>query len=189
MEITVKILEIGKAEWIKNAKGGYEKVSVRYSGDKGEQARNFVSYDADIYSQVKKLTVGSTYEVTIEKEGNYWNWKKIVEVSPGGSPSVSNAGRPGGTSTNSGTNWDARLQFDREKQILIIRQSSFERAVEILGPGQDFIKYVETAEAVADYVQHGLDADIPREVEGDVEQVQEVEAPKRGPGRPRAVIA
>lgn len=182
MEITVKILEIGKAEWIKNAKGGYEKVSVRYSGDKGEQSRNFVSYDADIYSQVKKLTVGSTYEVTIEKEGNFWNWKKIVEATAS-APSAAKG------PTRSGTDWDARLQFDREKQILIIRQSMVAAAVDTLGHGADPDSVLTLAEIYVNYVLHGPDSDIPREVEGDVEQEQEVEAPKRGPGRPRAVIA
>lgn len=186
MEIIVKILEIGKEEWIKNAKGGYGKVSVQYSGDKGEQSRNFVSYDTDIYQQVKKLKVGASYEVTIEKEGNFWNWKRIVEVSGVSEPSTGTTRKE----TPTGSNWDARLQFDREKQILIIRQSMVAAAVDTLGHGADPDTVLTLAEIYVNYVLHGPDADIPRAVEGDISEApQQEEAPKRGPGRPRAVIA
>lgn len=183
MNITVKILDVSKEQWTKTAKGGYGSITVTFSGDKGEQSKKFQSFTADIYRQVKALEVGSTYEVRIEKEGDYWNWKEVTKVE--GAAPDKKAEAPART-TSTGANWDERLKFDKEKQILIIRQSCLSSSVESFKahdqpPAEAIIARAATFE---DYVLNGYDGgvveeDIPAEVEG---------APRKGRPRKEPVV-
>lgn len=180
MQIQVKIVEVGKEQWTKTSKGGYGKIAVKFIGDKGEQSRNFVSYDASIYQEVKKLEVGATYDVRIEKEGDFWNWKEIKKISDADAAQTLTTPSKGGTS--SGSNWDERLKFDREKQILIVRQSQVTNAITALGSGRSAEDYCEFADKLVHYVNTGEYPLI--EVN---EPSQEDNSPKRG--RPRKEVA
>lgn len=176
MNITVKILNVSKEEWQKTSKGGYGSISVTFSGDKGEQTRKFQSFNADLYRQVKALEVGSTYEVRIEKEGDFWNWKEINKVEGAAAPAPGKA-----QATGTGSNWDERLKFDKEKQILIVRQSQVTNAVAALGGGRSAAEYCSFAEKLVNYVNTG---EIPEFDSNEVDIPEEVESgPKRG--RPR----
>lgn len=178
MQIQVKILDISKEVWNKTSKGGYGKTTVQFQGDKGPQQRNFVSYD-EIYKDVRAMKVGATYEVRIEKEGDYWNWKEIKEIA--GSDVINNPPKTTNErASSSGNSWDERLKFDKEKQILIVRQSQLTNAIAALGPGKSLREYYDFADGLVSYVNYGN----PNKDVG--QEASDSETPVlKGRGRPR----
>lgn len=155
MQITV--ISVSSPETKTKGKNKWQEVILSYKSDKGDKDKKFPSY-VDIYEQIKDLEAGSTYEVRLQKDGDYWQWVGIEKIEGAAKPA-------GGKSSSGGNDWAAktqldreRFEFDKEKQILIIRQSMIAAAVSYLGdvPNAPPQAVIETADKFVDYVLNGL---------------------------------
>lgn len=165
MQITV--ISISSPEYKSKGKNKWQEITLAYKSDRGDKEKKFPSY-VDIYETIKGLEVGSTYEVRLQKDGDYWQWVAVEKVE--GAPKAA-----GGKSSAGGTDWAAKTQLDRErfefekeKQILIIRQSMVAAAVASQPPGTDPEVIMTIADEFVDYVLNGR-AEIQSDDEPDIE--------------------
>jgi len=155
MQITV--ISVSSPETKTKGKNKWQEITLAYKSDKGDKEKKFPSY-VDIYETIRTLEDGCTYEVRLQKDGDYWQWVGVEKIE-----GTTKATTTGGKSSSGGNDWAAktqldreRFEFDKEKQILIIRQSSLERAIEFFGEGNAQLKdVVNVAESFATYVQTG----------------------------------
>lgn len=157
----IKVLEIGDIEWEKQGKAKWQSLELSYDSDQGKKSRKFVSFN-DIFNVVKKLEVGQEYDVQVQKDDKgYWNW---IAIEPASTEAVKmeKAVTAPGKAAQSGNTWDEknkldreRFEFEKEKQLLIIRQSCLSSAVEyaiqhlpdpspqaVLSLTEEFVQYV-----------------------------------------------
>lgn len=166
MQITV--ISISSPEYKSKGKNKWQEITLAYKSDRGDKEKKFPSY-VDIYETIKGLEVGSTYEVRLQKDGDYWQWVAVEKVE--GAPKAA-----GGKSSAGGTDWAAKTQLDRErfefekeKQILIIRQSMIAAAISYLwNEASDTATVIRHADEFVDYVLNGR-AEIQSEEEPDIE--------------------
>lgn len=170
--ITVK--EVSKVTNKTKGQNKWSEFEVTYDSDKGEKVKKFASFDQAQYKIGKSLEEGKSYDVRFEKDGDYWKWTGAEEVEEGAQAAKA-APRAGG-----GNNWDARLQFDKEKQPWIVRQSMVDAAV-AFGAGKDLS--VDEVIAIADQFYNF--------VFNGIEKAEDVDpAPvKKSPGRPKKEVA
>lgn len=152
MQITV--IAVSSPETKTKGKNKWQEITLSYTSDKGDKDKKFPSY-VDIYETIKGLEVGSTYEVRLQKDGDYWQWVGVEKIEGATKPA-------GGKSSSGGNDWAAKTQLDRErfefekeKQILIIRQSMIAAAVESLPKGADADAVVYIADQFVNYVLNG----------------------------------
>lgn len=154
MQITV--IAVGSPETKTKGKNKWQEITLSYTSDKGDKDKKFPSY-VDIYDTIKGLEVGSTYEVRLQKDGDYWQWVGVEKIE-----GVAKAASVGGKSSSGGNDWAAKTQLDRErfefekeKQILIIRQSMIAAAVDLLPKGTNLDDVIVVADEFVNYVLNG----------------------------------
>lgn len=133
MQIQINVLSVS-INHIPNAKGGYDVAEVAYKDLKdgkvnGKKIMSFV--DAALFTSVKALVAGQTYNVEMLKEPakdgkEYWQWKSITPST--GAPVETNktAGYAAPKSTYETT------EERKLRQNFIIRQSSLSNAIDVL---------------------------------------------------------
>jgi len=166
MQITV--ISVSSPETKTKGKNKWQEVTLAYKSDKGDKEKKFPSY-VDIYETIRTLEDGCTYEVRLQKDGDYWQWVGVEKIE-----GAAKAASTGGKSSSGGNDWAAktqldreRFEFDKEKQILIIRQSSLASAVSLttsLGGDLSEERIVGLAEYFTNYVLNG-----PSETQSDDE--------------------
>lgn len=166
MQITV--ISVSSPETKTKGKNKWQEVTLSYKSDRGDKDKKFPSY-VDIYEQIKDLEAGSTYEVRLQKDGDYWQWVGIEKIEGAAKAAT------GGKSSSGGNDWAAktqldreRFEFDKEKQILIIRQSMIAAAVESQPKGADADAVIYIADQFVDYVLNGR-PDVQSNDEPDIE--------------------
>jgi len=165
MNINIKVLEVSKPEWKAKGKSKWQEVVVKFDSDKGEQSRKIQSFNKEIYEQVTGMKAGRYYDVEIRKEGDFWNWVSVEEGKA-----------PESASTPSRGSYQASADRvpDRERQEMIIRQSSLGHAVAYhSGQGSSQEEVISTAQIFENYVHTG-EYVVP-EVDEDDEALKEVE--------------
>ena len=180
MQINVKILEVSDPVVKKKGKGRWNEITLKYEGDKGEQTKRFQDFaNQNVYDALRDLEPGFSYNVEIKKEGDYWNWVDIdLNSRSTESPEkASKQQKDSDTSKSKGSDvWAAknqldkdRFEFEKEKQILIIRQSMIGAAVEYhKGTEVSQDEVLTTAGMFVDYVLGG-NIKVPTDREDDVE--------------------
>ena len=109
----------------------------------------------DVFKKVQEL-IGQNAEVDAVKEGNFWVWKSIA-ASGGSAPTTGSApSATAGTTRVSGSNYETREER-AARQVMIAKQSSLDRAVEILKHNKpkdkiDQQEVVELAQNLTDWV-------------------------------------
>lgn len=107
----------------------------------------------DVYNKLATVKVGDVFDVTVVKNGDFYNWVKMepaaapAEEAPE-QPSAAAAGRRGATST--AREWEDASERAL-RQILIVRQSSVSTAVAaVVGgaiDGKELFPFAEKVEA------------------------------------------
>lgn len=125
----IEIIAVGSKQKIKT----YYQVEVTYKDlDKDKVgAKKLMSFSyPEVFNTLSKAEKGENYEVTLKKEGEYWNW---VDVSLStGEPAVKNSDETE-TPTRVVQGKDYETREERaQKQIYIIRQSCLSNAVSYL---------------------------------------------------------
>lgn len=178
----ITVLEVGKAASKSKGKSKWYEVSVKYDSDKGEKEKKFLSFDADQYKLSKELEEGKSYEVSIEKDGDYWKWTAVKEIEAKVSKNESSPDVPA-KSSSSNNPWvernaldAAKFEFEKYKQILIVRQSQITNAIEFaINSSKDVTKedVAEIADFFVNYVYNGIqkDAEEPNDLPVDDEDM------------------
>jgi len=165
---------------VATANGGYQKLTVTFKNlDSGKvEVKSIMSFASpDVYNRLKDAVQNETFQIEQEKRPGkdqklYWTWTAIhrddgAVPAPVGTPTAA-AGKPQGT-------WDVKNQLDRErfdfekdKQVRIIRQSCLSNAVLLCKDQGKKPTVAEVLEIAAQFENHvwakgiaGMTDDVP----------------------------
>ena len=141
---------------VTTADKGYQIAEVKYLKDGKPEAKKIMSFAAPaVFAALQNLkNFPVNVEVTVKKEGAYWNWKEVSTNTTGEQSSGATA-KPAGKVT--GSNYETSEERAR-RQIYIIRQSSVSSAIEYLkatspkGAEKSVEEVLEIARAIEAYV-------------------------------------
>jgi len=152
-------------EKVKTAKGGYQKLTVNYTTNKGEdKSKNVMSFaNPAVYDAVKKLEAGQEFIVEYVPGDEYYNWQsvKTLDTSPAKQHTKD---APARVSTYETPEERAR------KQVYIIKQSSLAQAIASYGGdpvNDDNVDHVlQRAQRFTDWVmaEPDLFKDVPNDL-------------------------
>jgi hypothetical protein len=167
MQFNAKIIAISPAE-LKQSKNGksYSQIEVTYKDlDKDQtKSKKLMSFDKALYQTFCDASPGQTYNVTVEKEGEFWNWKSVTS----GASATPEPSKPSGF-TKSYDGGDSR-------QVSIIRQSTLKASVDwckdregltladVFTTAKLFQDYVNNIEFEYDTVVEGYDPEANQDV-------------------------
>lgn len=126
----VKIQDVA-VEFVKKAKGGYSVATVTYTDNGKNFSKKIMSFaNPAVFDVVKSAQSGETYEVTVVKEGDYYNWSAMQKVDADTGTTTSAPTKPVGVGKVTST---YETPEERKiKQLYIIRQSSISNALAFL---------------------------------------------------------
>lgn len=117
-------------EFVQKGKNGYNKLTVVYTANGKNSTKMLMSFtNPAVFSTMKDATSGSSWEVEVKKNGEYWDW---VAVKPAGAEPPKAAAPTAGRIT--GSNYETPEER-KARQLYIIKQSSISNAIETLSPG------------------------------------------------------
>lgn len=118
----IEIISVSNPE--KN--GHFSFVNVTYKSDGKAQVKKVVSFKyPEVYKTLSMALAGEKYNVTSQKEGEYWQWTDAVKVDSAGSNASSTDSPSAPTRSGKKDQWVP----DQQRQTWIIRQSSVSSAV------------------------------------------------------------
>lgn len=123
----------------KSAKNGktYEQAEVIYEANGKKGTKKLMSFsNPSVFKTVKDASKGDSYEVELVKDGDYWQWTKIVPAGNYTDGGDAPAAPQRSTSTTAPVNRSFETKEERDaRQRLIVRQSSLTAALATLSPG------------------------------------------------------
>lgn len=155
----ITIVSVGPAE-VKQSKTGksYSQVEVFYKDEKGgARAKKIMSFAREIYPVVSKASPGETYDVSVEKKGDFWEWTSINKAN-GAAPAASSAtaAPPQARSYQKSDDVDARIARSvalkaAVEYLATVAPGKADKSVQaVLGLSVSFEQYLmKGAEAVA----------------------------------------
>lgn len=123
--------------------GKYNKLSVSYSSDGRESNKTLVSFGMgeEAYKLLREAKAGDSYDITLKKEGKYWQWTEAKKLDSSEELPPSRPRR--------------NYEGDAERQTSIIKQSCLKCAAEFhsgLAGKQEPAAVIETAETFYKWV-------------------------------------
>lgn len=147
----------------KQAGGTYEAWELVYKTLEGEvrslqKPVQGLKFNAALANSLKQLSAGDEFTATLEKNaGGFLDVKGIVKgLSVEAAPPVAPAGKAQATNAYQGRDYETaaeraeRREFEKVKQVLIVRQSSLSNAINTLSIGAKAAPKVEDILAVAE---------------------------------------
>jgi hypothetical protein len=135
----IKVTEISAVNNIKKGKNNWQEIVVKYDGAKGPASRTVRSFPyADVFNAFKsEVKPGDNVDVTVVKEGDYWQWKEAVVTEGNSVPNNQEqkstsavSGVSGSTSSKTKAgDWETAAER-AARQRYIVRQSSISSAIE-----------------------------------------------------------
>ena len=172
MIITVVSVEPGSVPAGKK----YQMLEVAYKDEGGKVAgKKVLSFNYPlVFNTLKAASQGEKYDVTLKKEGDYWNW---VEIKKAEGSSSENAKAEGSSSNTKQFAAQAKGNYETAeeratRQVMIIRQSSLSTAVATLGAGAKSALDPENVIAVAKKYEEYV---LSKEPEDPVKALQEMD--------------
>lgn len=171
----IEIVAVGDVETKKGPKSTYSLIDLTFKVDGKARNRKIMSFsNKEVFATVKAASPGEVYDVTTEKNGEYWDWTAMERVTAetAARPAATNSAGAASASARSGT-WETPEERAK-KQVYIVRQSSVGYAIEYLkataSDGFTQENVVDCAKYFEAYVfDTNLDADLPvQEVEDDI---------------------
>ena len=139
MNISGKVIQVAiDVDVKKNGGGTYKGWKLVYEQTDGEvktiqKHMNSLKYAAPLANGLKELSPGDTFNMEMEKEGDFWNPKSIFKGAAAPSikqPDVATGHKPTTTSTAGSTY--ATKEERAQTQKYIVRQSSITSALKLL---------------------------------------------------------
>jgi hypothetical protein len=152
MEITIR--SIGEVKSQKKGKAFWKEYDLEFTGEQGDKKRSMKSFEADgvAYNAILNMEVGDVVDVSVRKEGDYWQWvsaKKVDKASKSSTPT-----------TTKGGSWETTEEREWNR-IRIGRQAALNTAVAILkndGKELSLTAVLDVAAQLEDWVQRVDDA-------------------------------
>ena len=135
----IKVTEVGDIETKKEGTRRWKQIRLDFETvEKKDNYKLLLDWaNPDAYAEAQDCEEGGFYDVSVKKDGKYWNW---VGISPSDvtdfddKPSAKSYQK---STASTGTDWTAknkldadRFEFEKSKQGLIIRQSSIGYAIQ-----------------------------------------------------------
>lgn len=139
-------------------KGKYKLNKVTYRNlETGKTlSANLPSFKSpEVFETFGKAVADSTWDVKVEKDGDFWVW---THATPTEAPADVPAAAPGRRGTSTERDWET-AQERAVRQILIVRQSSVERAM-AFGVQKDLDTVLALAGKIEDWVMRGFQKQI-----------------------------
>ena len=152
--------------------GTYQAFRLIYTNDNGEVVTvtkpvQALKFNRALATALKSLNQGDQFVLNEEKNANgFWEIKSVMKGTDDAEPmsiakpatSAGQANKPAATTTSTGRDFESKEER-AARQDYIIRQSSLERAVEVLGIGQKAPinpgAVIDLAEVFFGYVKNG----------------------------------
>lgn len=124
MQLNIKVVSVSAPEQVKKGRQNYKTLTVVYTKDGKEESKKLVDFtNKDVFEAASKLEPGTNVKVTIEKQGDYWQWTKIESNErQGDTMAEARSTRPSSTFETA--------EERAKRQIYIVRQSSISSAIE-----------------------------------------------------------
>lgn len=163
MQINIVVKANSGIEAVKKGTRNYKTLSILYEKDGKEETKKLVDFNnKEAFAAAAALSPGQVARITIEKQGDYWQWT-AVEVL-GATEAASKAAPAGRTSSTYET-----AEERAKKQVYIVRQSSISNALTYYTMVGGKVKpdaVLALAAEFEEYVFNGLNqAEEPQEVE------------------------
>lgn len=134
----IKIIEVGQVSKVKT----YFELELKYESDGKVQTKKIFSFNGDSYKTLKDAAAGQVYDIKLAKDKNgYWQWESVTLT----------------TATEASGTGPARSNFETpderaRRQVLIVRQSCLQRAVEYCRVEPTIEDVLKIAEEFEDWV-------------------------------------
>lgn len=164
MQLNIKVVSLSEIEEVKKGKNNYKTLTVTYENKGKTESKKLVSFASpSVFDAAVRMVAGQTYNVLVEKVGDFWQWQSITE---GGVDKVVNDVPK--KATNSWETTEERAA----RQVYIIRQSSVASAVALLKTDKaklDVNEVIETAKQIEAFVLSKEEAETNNSGFGDME--------------------
>jgi hypothetical protein len=161
MQINITVLSCVKASAVSKALKPYQLFEIAYKNNsfQGKIESVKINQYSAVYGAVSGFKAGELYDVTKEKEGDFWQWTKVVALPPGSvAPTEQTSAASSMHTTSAGSiNKSVQVKSTYEtpeeraiKQRYIIKQSSLSGAINLLTVGAKSPPTVEAVLALAD---------------------------------------
>lgn len=169
----IKVTEVGDIETKREGKRRWKEIRIDYeTADKSDNYKLLLDWaNPDAYAEAQDCEVDKFYEVTVKKNGKFWNWESITESDETEFDDKPKSKSYTKATESKGTDWAAknkldadRFEFEKDKQGLIIRQSCIGYAVAALGQGFPVERYIELAARFEDQVLDGFTVNAPKAI-------------------------
>lgn len=152
---------------VKKGRNSYQVASVTYSDNGKNFTKKIMSFaNPKVFDVVQNAKQGERYDVSVVKDGDYWNWSALKMVT--GEQNTPERAQPATGGKVLGSNYETADER-KLRQLYIIKQSSISNAIEFL-KGDENVTVAEVlniAQHFVDYVYgtnqtlEEMDSDIP----------------------------
>ena len=161
MQINITVLACTKSSAISKASKPYQLYEVAYKNNsfQGKVESVKINQYSAVYSAVSGFKAGDSYDITKEKEGDFWQWTKVVALPPGSvAPDISAQGSinysPAFNQGKGNNTVQVKSTYETSeeraiKQRYIIKQSSLSGAINLLTVGAKSPPAIEAVLALA----------------------------------------
>ena len=125
-QIVIKSVSV---ETVTKGRNNWQKAAVEYTQDGKPRNQNLVSFkNPAVFAAVKDLVDGDVVDVTLTKEGDFWQWAAVKKIdSPPSAPASGRAPAASGGKVV-GSNYETKEER-AARQVLIVKQSSLAQAL------------------------------------------------------------
>lgn len=158
-------------ETVKRGKNSYQVAAVTYTDNGKNFTKKVMSFaNPQVFDAVKDLKQNDVIDAEVKKEGEYYNWVKVVKVDANVQAPRAATGVTGGKVL--GSNYET-AEERKLRQLYIIKQSSIANAIQMLshgvteGESLQVTDVLEVAQEFVDFVYgtnetlEEMDSDIP----------------------------
>jgi len=125
-QIVVKSVSV---ETVTKGRNNWQKAAVEYTQDGKPRNQNLVSFkNPAVFAAVKDLVEGDVVDVTLTKEGDFWQWAAVKKLDASAAPPASGRAPAASGGKVVGSNYETAAER-AARQVLIVRQSCLAQAV------------------------------------------------------------
>ena len=163
MNLNIQIIDVETTTAPTKNGGSYEKAVVTHKNlaSGKTEAKTLISFkNEEVFQLLSKASKGETYLVVSEKNDKYWEWVKAEKSDGSDAAAPAAEGAPKARPAQS-NEYEAK---EAHRQLMIVRQSSLERAI-MIDPKAKWGDLLDLSDKIVDYVYNGQKAAVPTGVD------------------------